>query len=185
MILILALCACCKKDKEQAYPEDKFVSLLTQKWYVGCYVNYEDAIITPSIIYEYDGDSTVLQNYFNQYCIGNPELCSLEYIENIQFWNIINQGGTLNLSVEDICGRTKDYIFKYSNYSSKAGEDHTYFQYRITANISLTSDYLEIHPYEFELVISRYDTQPPLYFGFKTIEEFGLKHWLVFYPKKN
>ncbi len=143
----------CKKEK-QDFPEADFIKELKRGWYVGYYTD-NDTSQNTFWSYSFDGDSTV-NIYGDDYFVGDPYICRLIGIENLQIWTFNENNGKLQLNTKDVCGNISNYLFTYSGYNSIkqiSGDG-----YVINADVKLMGNDTVISIYQF--ILFTYPSKP-------------------------
>ncbi len=174
-LIIVLIVFSCKKEKNEAneYPNvDDFVAEMKRGWYVAHYDPYGYA---SHETYAFDGDSTITIGYSGDYChIDDSILCTLEGIENIQYWNIMGSNNNLQLESQNLCGGNNHYAFQYTNY--RAIEQLAQGYYVMTARIQLIGLSDTITLFHWDLHINPNPNYTKMYFHLDDWDQYFILH---------
>jgi hypothetical protein len=122
MVLIQGGCSIDKEDKKEDLSyisREDFMFKMEGDWYVNSFrrehPGYDYGVniwfSKDSIKYTvYPADTAII------YSIDDPFLCTLDEIENIEYWTISENDNELILKTEDLCGDTNTFRIDFSNY---------------------------------------------------------------------
>jgi hypothetical protein len=131
MLITVLIQGACQKEDDYYISRKDFANTLKGEWYVGGFGSL--SFWADSIEY-YD---TSYAQYL-RCSIYDSIVCTLDGIENIQYWTITGSNDDLYLETEDLCGGSDSFVINYQNQQSyqQVLAHNIYF---LVANITLVS----------------------------------------------
>jgi hypothetical protein len=168
ILLSLLIQSGCKKETETAeelsyISREDFMSKMEGEWLVASFGHRR--VFTDERLEIYLMEDSVQYNVYpantsTMYSIDDSVLCTLNEIENIQYWTISGKSNNLSLVKQDLCDNTKTYNIIFSNY--RYSLETGYFTGKKTRTNTIWADIQLVSPYDTITLIGfnliRYDS---------------------------